>query len=497
MPNLWTKTTQIIYEAFKGPRTIDIEFNGKYEEIKLIVLQIKNISLTIKSFPQKLIGFKDLCTEICQHLIKPYPNDNIYYPQINAIVSAHKEMINCYQECSNILGNLSGATSEWQKIFAEVKQNLKKREEARKVHDHYDQKMEGLINDKYKKMKNNEEETEEEIQKFKYKRAVNDYVNISSYTYKLMEELASMRYKIINSMVKTFIEQEKKFFGTCFSLINNFFNNMHILEENLPYQKSSYDPMKYTRASKIMEGVDANSLPEIKMKDKYSNNNGKSNNIQRANSCINNSSSNLGNYNNQIINKKFSFEDYKMRKASLDNSNKNNNNNINNYSNSIKECNTNNNDNQSNNPYSYEAYKKRTQSLGNNRRPQINNNMNNNNNNYYNNNLNIVMNSIIGDENTKAKNPFNDLNNIDNNRNNPYSSNNNNSANNPFIDNSNNKNSSNDNYNPYSNIFKSSSNNNNINNMFNSVFGNKGDNQQNNNDNKRFRKPQSPYNFGF
>ena len=312
-----------------------------------------------------------------------------------------------------------------------------------------------------------------------------------------MEELASMRYKIINSMVKTFIEQEKKFFGTCFSLINNFFNNMHILEKNLPYQKSSYDPMKYTRASKIMEGVDANSLPEIKMKDKYSNNNGKSYNIQRANSCINNPSSNLGNYNNQIINKKFSFEDYKMRKASLDNSNKNNNNNINNYSNSIKECNTNNNDNQSNNPYSYEAYKKRTQSLGNNRRPQINNNMNNNNNNYYNNNLNIVMNSIIGDENTKAKNPFNDLNNIDNNRNNNYFSNNNNSANNPFIDNSNNKNSSNDNYNPYNNIFKSSSNNNNINNMFNSVFGNKGDNQQNNNDNKRFRKPQSPYNFGF
>ena len=166
MPNLWTKTTQIIYEAFKGPRTVDIEFNAKYEEVKLIVLQIKNISLTVKSFPQKLMGFKDLCTDICQHFIKPYPNDCIFYPQISAIISAHKEMINCYQECSNTLGNLSAATSEWQKIFSEVKQNLKKREEARKVHDHYDEKMENLINDKYKKMQNKEEETEEEIQKF-------------------------------------------------------------------------------------------------------------------------------------------------------------------------------------------------------------------------------------------------------------------------------------------------------------------------------------------
>ena len=33
-----------------------------------------------------------------------------------------------------------------------------------------------------------------------------------------MEDLASMRYKIINPMVNTFIEQEKKFFGTCYSL---------------------------------------------------------------------------------------------------------------------------------------------------------------------------------------------------------------------------------------------------------------------------------------
>ena len=166
MPNFWSKTTQLIYEAFKGPRTVDIEFNGKYDEVKMIVLQIKNISLTIKSFPQKLAGFKDFCTEICQHLIKPYPTDNIFYPQINSIISAHQDMIKCYQECSNTLGNLSGATTEWQKIFSEVKGNLKKREEARKVHDHYEQKMEGLINNKYKKMQNKQEETEEEIQKF-------------------------------------------------------------------------------------------------------------------------------------------------------------------------------------------------------------------------------------------------------------------------------------------------------------------------------------------
>jgi chromosome segregation ATPase len=166
MPNFWTKTTQMIYEAFKGPRTIDIEFNGKYEEIKIMVTQIKKISLTVKSFPEKLNGFKQLCSEICQHLIKPYPNDNIYFSQINAITSAHKDMINCYQECSNILGKLTGSTEEWHKTFNEVKSNLKKREEARKIHDHYEEKMEKLIEEKHKKMENNQEETNEEIQKY-------------------------------------------------------------------------------------------------------------------------------------------------------------------------------------------------------------------------------------------------------------------------------------------------------------------------------------------
>ena len=88
-----------------------------------------------------------------------------------------------------------------------------------------------------------------------------------------MEDLAGMRFKIINQMVKTFIQQEKKFFETCYFLINNFYKGMGIMEQGLPYQKSSYDPMKYIRANKIMEGVDVNSLPNIKMKDKYSSNN--------------------------------------------------------------------------------------------------------------------------------------------------------------------------------------------------------------------------------
>ena len=490
MPNLWTKTTQMIYEAFKGPRTIDIEFNGKYEEIKIMVSQIKNISLTIKSFPEKLNGFKQLCTEICQHLLKPYPNDCIYFSQINSITTAHQDMIKCYDECSAILGKLSGSTEEWHKTFNDVKINLKKREEARKIHDHYDEKLEKLIEEKHKKMENNQEETEEEILKFdrneaKYKRAVSDYVTLSSNTYKLMEELGGMKYKIINQMVKTFIEQEKKFFETCYFLINNFYKGMGIMDQSLPYQTTGYNPMKYIRANKLLEGVDINSLPDIKMKDKYSFNNYK-----------NSTSMPISNSN---FNKKYSFEDYKLKKASTiqNNNNINNintiNNNINNIQNIEKPL----------NPYSYEAYKKRTQSLDTLKRPHQNNNMNMNNNaNFYQSNLNLVMNSIINKDSAQQLNPFNSMNNEESN---PYSKNdninNNKSVLNPYKSNINNisinkKDDSDDMPNPYASIFNPQNNNNKK--VYNPYTGTYNYQQQNNNNNNNnSKKPPDKYNFGF
>ena len=306
-----------------------------------------------------------------------------------------------------------------------------------------------------------------------------------------MEDLAGMRFKIINQMVKTFIQQEKKFFETCYFLINNFYKGMGIMEQGLPYQKSSYDPMKYIRANKIMEGVDVNSLPNIKMKDKYSSNNFK-----------NSSNMPINNY-NENYNKKYSFEDYKLRKSNMQN-----NSNINNNQNNINNINTINNNNQNNdlkqlNPFSYEAYKKRTQSLDTLKRQHLNNNINNNAN-YYQSNLNLVMNSIIGKENINQINPFSNLN---NNESNPYAikESNNIKSYNDFNNNLNkNNNKNNDDSdeipNPYSSIFNNQNNNNQFNNKnnINPIFNNnQNNNQQNNNNNNNFRKPQDKYNFGF
>ena len=174
---------------------------------------------------------------------------------------------------------------------------------------------------------------------------------MSSYTYNLMEGLLNMRYKILNPMIKTYVEEERKFFGKCFALINNYYNKMNILLQPIPYKQPNYDPMKYTRAKKIMEGVDTSSLPEIKMKTKYSYADYK-NNLQKYKSSEginqnNNNNSINNNNNNDIINKKFSFEDYrKARNTSVDFGNKNisnNNFNMNNINNMNNMSNINNN----------------------------------------------------------------------------------------------------------------------------------------------------------
>jgi hypothetical protein len=46
MPNLWTTTSQRIYEAFNGPRARDLEYDAKIDEVRKVqqgILQMKAI----------------------------------------------------------------------------------------------------------------------------------------------------------------------------------------------------------------------------------------------------------------------------------------------------------------------------------------------------------------------------------------------------------------------------------------------------------------------
>ena len=57
-------------------------------------------------------------------------------------------------------------TTDWDKLHAEVQENLQRRESAREVYDHYDSKMEGLVRTRNEKLARHQSESAKDIEKF-------------------------------------------------------------------------------------------------------------------------------------------------------------------------------------------------------------------------------------------------------------------------------------------------------------------------------------------
>lgn len=280
-----------------------------------------------------------------------------------------------------------------------------------------------------------------------------------------MQKLIDYRYQIINPLLINLIQQEIQFFGTCYSAINNVGNKISVLQTPISTDiTNKYDPLKYTRGRKLLSGVDTSSLPEVKMKEKYTYEDYK--NYRNIMNLNNNQGGYDTNKNNiEVKEKKYSFADYVSKKSSG-----NINNNIGCVGISSNSDNINNNNieeqkKESSNPYSYEAYKKRTQSLG-----ASNRRVNNYNSQRESNNKNVHINPYFAGANIGSfptKNFSNNNNNMfeEPNPKNPFENNEFSSANNPYS-----------NSNPYYN-FNNGSNN----------------NQSNNNSNNN----KNSYNFGF
>jgi len=366
MPNFWSNAMQKIYEAFNGPRTRDTEFDQKVNEVKQVIKAMTNTTNLIRNFPSRTSGIRSLCQELVNNLLIIYKDKGIIFSEFaNDVITTHRNIEKAYLSCCEVLQNCQVLNSEWDKLFNEVKQNMAKREEARQVYDHYDEKMEKLVKERNEKLAKKEQEDIKDIEKFdrndgKYKRAANDYINLSSYTFKLMQNLLDFRYKLINPMVATLVQEEKKFFDNCqkfFFKFENILVKINALSNGFIPTKIEYDPRKHIRATRLLNGVNVNNLPEVHSKQKYS-----------FNDYLNKKGGNEGGNNNNNGN-------YGRSNTSNNNNNYYNNNN-NNVGRSVSSQETNN-----VNPYSYAAYKQKTKNVQktdfNNNNSKINNNNNN------------------------------------------------------------------------------------------------------------------------
>ncbi len=56
MPNFWTNTTQMLFEKFKGPRTKDLEYETKYEQIKAFDKHSNHLKTLFLNFQKNTLG---------------------------------------------------------------------------------------------------------------------------------------------------------------------------------------------------------------------------------------------------------------------------------------------------------------------------------------------------------------------------------------------------------------------------------------------------------
>lgn len=183
MPNLWSTTTQKIYEAFYGVRTRDTEYEAKVEEIKACERHLQGVKTIFFNFQKNTQGIKILCKEVYTHLAMAYGENSPYWSTIVEITQIYQEIEKMYDTIAEKINMLATQTQEWDRNFDDVKKNLAIREEYRRTYDHYDEKLEKLVKVRSEKSIKGVDETQKEAQTFErvYIYTILFYINMNHF----------------------------------------------------------------------------------------------------------------------------------------------------------------------------------------------------------------------------------------------------------------------------------------------------------------------------
>jgi hypothetical protein len=164
MPNFWTKTTQTFSEAFNGPRTKDTEFDLKLEDIKMAEKGIASLKTLLNNFLNQTISIRTMCRDMFHSVKMIYDKKSPYTSLASEICEVHAEIEKNYDVFNSSVSLLHSRTSEWSKLFVDVKKQVEKRETLRKAYDHYDEKLEKIYRGKIEKQRKNVTETTKDIE---------------------------------------------------------------------------------------------------------------------------------------------------------------------------------------------------------------------------------------------------------------------------------------------------------------------------------------------
>lgn len=163
MPNFWTKTSQSLSESLNGPRTKDKEFDNKVEELKLIEKGVMGVRMIFQNFLNQTISLKNVYRDIHNSVKNAFERTSPFYETATDICTVHLEMEKIYTNFNENVYKLYSKTSEWGVLFEQAKKAVEHRDSLRKVHDHYDEKLEKIYKTKLEKQRKNSVESNKDI----------------------------------------------------------------------------------------------------------------------------------------------------------------------------------------------------------------------------------------------------------------------------------------------------------------------------------------------
>ncbi len=261
MKNTFNKLTQSLFEAFKGPRTKDFEYEKMTQEYQIGKEHILSLKNVIDNYPSSLESYKLTINLLVSNLEIIFDKDKgTYFKFISNVASAHKALNDKLVSMFSKIEQLKSSISRWTENCISVDTKIALREEKRKNFDHYDEKMAEMLEERNKIILKGKIPNEKDDEKYvrnikKYQLAAKDYIGATNDAYKHMCFLLDSRYENISNGIIDFIEIEAAFFNEA-SYIFNFFkncrNNMMAMRQNFIPTKREYEASNFIRGKSLL-----------------------------------------------------------------------------------------------------------------------------------------------------------------------------------------------------------------------------------------------------
>ena len=255
MPNFWSKSGQFFSEKFFGSRTKHDDFNKLCETMKSTEKGLATLRTILQNFKIYTENFKKYFTDFNTALKLIYANSP-FVDFIEEITVKHLIISSELDEVNKKMNILCSKTSEWSIIFNSAKDQIKTREEKRRVYDHYEGKISKLNKNHGKKDQKYIARNES-----KFSKAASEYVEISEKTFNTIVNSLRVAYELTNPIIDSILTEEQKLFKNLDKSMECFGNNNERFKEiknnydnpNINKDNITYDPTKYMAEKGLMK----------------------------------------------------------------------------------------------------------------------------------------------------------------------------------------------------------------------------------------------------